>query len=160
MFSVARYTHSTNTLRIISDATNNNWFMGFHGNHMHKWYFGGYLTEESNGKDTKFHIHTANMNTNDQGNTFFDGARVGSVNGNGAITMLFTIVRKNYNLVVTKPMWSTQNVKSGNSSLSIVYSVNPSKMRLKGIWPINGVFLVSYQSLTRIAVLWLVSDLD
>ena len=67
MFSVARYTHSTNNGRVISDATTNNWFMGFHSNNMHKWHFGGYLTEVFNGKDTKFHIHTANMNTNDQG---------------------------------------------------------------------------------------------
>ena len=83
MFSISRYTHSTDTNRVISDRTHN-WLFGYHGGNMNKWYFNGWLTDNANGKDTKFHLHVASMSDDDQGNTFYDGARVGAVNGNGA----------------------------------------------------------------------------
>ena len=83
IFSIARYTHSTDRFRVISDRITN-WVHGFQGGHMNKWYFNGWLTDISNGSDTKFHLHVSSMNDADQGNTFFDGNRVGSENGNGA----------------------------------------------------------------------------
>jgi len=69
---------------LIADRTSNNWLFGYHVDRMHTWHFGGWLTEVNNGKDTKFHLHSASMTNTDKGNTFFDGSRVGSVNGNGA----------------------------------------------------------------------------
>ena len=83
MFSIARYTHSTDNNRVISDRVNN-WLFGFHSSNMNKWYFNGWLTDNANGKDIKFHLHVASMSDSDQGNTFYDGTRVGSVNGNAA----------------------------------------------------------------------------
>ena len=84
ILSIARYTHSTNNFRLIADRTSNNWIFGFHSGRMHTWHFGGWLTQVDNGKDTKFHLHSASMTNTDKGNTFFDGSRVGYVNGNGA----------------------------------------------------------------------------
>ncbi|MED5280695.1 MAG: Ig-like domain-containing protein, partial [Verrucomicrobiota bacterium] len=83
IFSISRYTHATNNFRVISDRAHN-WFFGYHSGHMNKWHFNGWLTDNANGKDTKFHLHVASMNASDQGNTFYDGSRVGSVNGNGS----------------------------------------------------------------------------
>ena len=83
MFSISRYTHSTNNGRVISDRTHN-WMFGYHSGHMNKWYFNSWLTDNANGKDTEFHLHVASMTSNDKGNTFYDGARVGDVNGGGA----------------------------------------------------------------------------
>ena len=83
MFSVARYTHATNTQRVISDR-NRNWLFGFENGHMQKWHFGGWLTNVANGKDQLFHIHSASMNSSDQGNTYYDGTLVGTANGTGA----------------------------------------------------------------------------
>jgi hypothetical protein len=51
---------------------------------MQKWYFDGWLTDISNGKDQLFHIHSATMNDADQGNTYYDGTQVGTVNGTNA----------------------------------------------------------------------------
>ena len=87
MFSISRYTHSTDHRRVISDRTHN-WIFGYHGANMNKWHFNAWLTDNPSqigrGWDTNFHLHVASMNSNDQGNTFFDGTRVGNVNGGGA----------------------------------------------------------------------------
>ena len=37
---------------------------GFHSGRMNKWYFGGWLAEVDNGKDTNFHLHVASMTNN------------------------------------------------------------------------------------------------
>ena len=57
MFSVARYTHATNNMRVISDRVRN-WLFGFHSSNMQHWYFEGWLTQVNNGKDQLFHIHS------------------------------------------------------------------------------------------------------
>ncbi|OUU09688.1 MAG: hypothetical protein CBC00_06110, partial [Verrucomicrobia bacterium TMED40] len=83
MLSVARYTHADTNLRVISDRSRN-WIFGFQAGHMQKWYFDGWLTNINNGKDQLFHIHSASMNDADQGNTYYDGSQVGTVNGTDA----------------------------------------------------------------------------
>ena len=80
--------HNDDTNRVISDRARN-WIFGYHGGHMNKWYFEGWLTDIANGKDTKFHLHVASMSDTDDGNTFYDGtesnytdaATVGKVQG-------------------------------------------------------------------------------
>ena len=42
--------------------------------------FDGWLTNVANGKDQLFHIHSASMNSSDQGNTYYDGTLVGTAN--------------------------------------------------------------------------------
>ena len=51
---------------------------------MQKQFFDGWLTNVVNGKDQLFHIHSASMNSSDQGNTYYDGNQVGTVNATGA----------------------------------------------------------------------------
>ena len=83
MISVARYTHTSNTNRVIT-CRSRNWLFGYHSGNTNKWYFEGWLTDQNNGNDRKFSILVGSMNDSDKGNTFSNGTRVGSVNGNGS----------------------------------------------------------------------------
>ena len=84
LLSISRYTHLTNNNRVIADRTNNNWLFAYHGGNIKRWHFNGWLTNAGGGKDTKFHLHVADMNDNDKGNTFFDGTRAGTINSTGS----------------------------------------------------------------------------
>ena len=51
---------------------------------MKQFHFGSYLANGGGGSDTRFHIHSASMTSDDKGNAFFDGTRVGNVDSTSA----------------------------------------------------------------------------
>ena len=79
---------------------------------MQKWHFDAWLTDINNGKDQLFHIHSASMNDADQGNTYYDGTQVGTVNE----PLTTPITRpNNYNSAVGEPTPNTRSAKWLNS---------------------------------------------
>ena len=67
VFAVSRQTGGDNE-RLISSR--HNWLFGYHGGRNNRFYFNGWLYSGPDASDTNWHLHTATMNSNDQGSTW------------------------------------------------------------------------------------------
>jgi hypothetical protein len=64
-------------------ASHHNWLFGYHSGGNNRFYFNGWLHSGSDASDTNWHIHTATMNSNDQGSSW-KNLVPGVINGAGA----------------------------------------------------------------------------
>ena len=72
IMSVARYTGGKNG-RIISDASNKNWFFGFHSSGLDSFYANGWLSNKRDiPVDQNWHLHVGTINSNDYGQGWVD----------------------------------------------------------------------------------------
>ena len=80
VFSISRQTGNDNQ-RLIS--SHHNWLFGYHNGGNNRFYFNGWLYSGPDASDTNWHLHTATMNSNDQGSTW-KNLVPGVINGEGA----------------------------------------------------------------------------